>query len=299
MNKPVGTRFRASATALIMGWAVLSAIGGLTLMDLDVFGGIIVGGMALAPVPIWWIHRKNAKNIHITGMAGRAHHAGDRGVVQVRLANENKHSIHEVNLSILQGRREHLETTVVLPGGKSTVINMTIPEGFLRRGKYKLDRATLHSGFPFNMFTTFHYADFDSHLVVYPEVEARAPDWPESSHERRKSRMGDDIVGMRDYQHGDAMRSIDWKQSAKRSSLVVREYDRPQHKSLLFSWDQVESIGLEKGLARLTAWILRAEKAGHNYGLDLGDGPMGPGRGQQHLHACLEKLATFKWGEEA
>lgn len=294
MNKPTGTRFKPSATALIMGWTVLATIGGMILIDSGAVVGMIVGSMALAPVPIWWIHRKNARNIHITGIVGRPYHAGDRGLVQVKVVNKNKYSIHEVNLSILRRMDKYLETTLVLPGGQPTVVNMTIPEGLLSRGRYKLDQATLHTGFPFHMFTTFHHADFDNHLVVYPEVEARAPDWPVSSHERRKSRMGDDIVGMRDYQHGDAMRSIDWKLSARRSSLVVREYDRPQHKSLLFSWDQVEEIGTERGLRRLTAWILRAEGSGHSYGLDLGDGLLGPGRGKEHLHACLEKLAVFR-----
>lgn len=281
-----------------MSWTVLSTIGGLGLIDAEIGVGVLLGSLALVPIPIWWIHRSNARKINIAGISGKPFHSGHRGLVQVDITNNNKHSIHNASLSILKTKKEYLETTLVLPGDKTSTINITIPEGMLGRGKHKLDRATLHTGFPFHMFTTFHQADFESHIIVYPEVETRAPDWPVSDQDRQKSRMGDDIVGMREYQHGDAMRSIDWKLSAKRSSLVVREYDRPQNKSLMFSWEQVEDLGIEPGLRRLTAWILRAERNGRIYALDMGGVICGPNRGQKHLHTCLTKLATYGQSEK-
>ncbi len=58
---------------------------------------------------------------------------------------------------------------------------------------------------------------------------------------------GGEILQLRDYRHGDPLRSIDWKASARRRNLVSRELSEERHLEIMIAIDAGRSSGLAAG----------------------------------------------------
>lgn len=291
---------KRSATLLILSWTPLMLIMWLSLKDAPILVGLAGSIISAIPFSIWWLHRKHANQIKVCGFDAKPFHEGEKGVIRIWTHNKNTHSIHDVGVQIFEQDRHSLSiSSQELPADKTVAFQISTPVGHFKRGRHHMDRATLHTGFPFNFFTTYQHAYFNEDIVVYPAIEDNAPAWPLSQHELKKSRAGEDVVGLRPYQRGDAMRMIDWKQTAKHSNLVVREYERPTHNSLMFNWDDVAHLGTEHALQRLTAWVMRAHTQGYTYGLNMPGQQIASAQGHAHLTQCLTYLALFQTQDQA
>jgi uncharacterized protein (DUF58 family) len=109
-----------------------------------------------------------------------------------------------------------------------------------------------------------------------------------------RARAGEeDFAGLRQYQPGDTLRQIAWKQSARLEWLAVRTHDAPQSAMLYLRWDDTAGLATEQRLSRLTAWVLRADATGRPYTLELPDLVIAPASGAGHCEACLRALALF------
>jgi len=134
-------------------------------------------------------------------------------------------------------------------------------------------------------------------LLVYPRPEHPVPPLPESGagqSQRQTHALGEDPQQLRAYRPGDPLRSIAWKHSARRSSLVVREFARSQGQDLELDWGRLAHLPWERRIARLAAWVDQAEREGRRWRLRLPGQPvLGPDRGPAHRHACLRALALL------
>src|SRR5690606_20624627 len=102
---------------------------------------------------------------------------------------------------------------------------------------------------------------------------------------------------LRAYRAGDPPRTIAWKHSARRDTLVVREFERAEGRELVLDWRDLSALALEPRIARLAAWIDQAEREGRRYRLRLpAQDDIGPGQGPEHRHACLRALALLPDG---
>ncbi|KAF1698905.1 DUF58 domain-containing protein [Pseudoxanthomonas jiangsuensis] len=137
-------------------------------------------------------------------------------------------------------------------------------------------------------------------LLVYPRAEAHPPALPESGGQASHSRphpLGDEPHQLRAYRAGDPPRTIAWKHSARRDSLVVREFERSQGLDVVLDWQALAPLPWERRIARLAAWVDQAERGGRRWRLRLpGQAELGPGRGPDHRHACLRALAVLPEG---
>lgn len=69
---------------------------------------------------------------------------------------------------------------------------------------------------------------------------------------RTSSGSGSELMGFRDYQRGDPLRSIDWKATARRGTPVVRLYATEEHVELVLAVDAGRTSGIQSGpLTRL------------------------------------------------
>ena len=134
-------------------------------------------------------------------------------------------------------------------------------------------------------------------LLVYPRAEANPPPLPDRGDDARRTRLhplGEDPHQLRAYRSGDAPRTIAWKHSARRDSLVVREHERAQQQDVLLDWRALHGLAHEARIHRLAGWVELAEREGRRYRLRLGTQPdLGPGCGPEHRHACLRALALL------
>jgi uncharacterized protein (DUF58 family) len=166
----------------------------------------------------------------------------------------------------------------------------------LRRGWQPIGRIRVWSEYPLGMFHVWSWLHPDGHALVYPRLEANTPPLPESASSANSAtvrRGGDDLSMLRDYRPSDARRLIAWKASARHDALLVKEFDRPQHREVVLAWGSVEGLDLEARISRLASWVELAESMRLPYVLDLPAVRIGPGLGAEHLQSCMRALALL------
>jgi uncharacterized protein (DUF58 family) len=93
-------------------------------------------------------------------------------------------------------------------------------------------------------------------LPVVPDhlhaEDHRAGSAEQGRYVRSSSGSGTELMGFRDYQRGDPLRSIDWKATARRSTPIVRLYATEEHVELVLAVDAGRTSGIQSGsLTRL------------------------------------------------
>ncbi|MCW8182113.1 DUF58 domain-containing protein, partial [Verminephrobacter eiseniae] len=102
--------------------------------------------------------------------------------------------------------------------------------------------------------------------------------------------------GVRAYRRGDPLKLVVWKKAAKSlasgsGDLLSRDAPQIRRHELWLDLAQAALPDPEARIARLTAWVLQADRMGLNYGLRLPGGQIAPGAGAAHRRRCLEALA--------
>jgi uncharacterized protein (DUF58 family) len=115
-----------------------------------------------------------------------------------------------------------------------------------RRGKFQLHQLTLSSSYPFGVVTLSRQLTTDTlEVLVLPQVYNlnRIP-LPviadaNSDGDLNVPQQGgqDEFAAVREYTHGDSLRHIHWRASARQQQLVVKEYERSDRPVLLVALD--------------------------------------------------------------
>jgi uncharacterized protein (DUF58 family) len=113
---------------------------------------------------------------------------------------------------------------------------------FPRRGIYRQDAFNISTKFPFGFLLKTRKVDSEMEVIVYPRVlptEEFYEVLPLISGEMESFQRGrgHDLYSLRDYQLTDSARYVDWKASAKVSSLMVREFTREDERRILLVLD--------------------------------------------------------------
>jgi uncharacterized protein (DUF58 family) len=176
---------------------------------------------------------------------------------------------------------------------------------FPRRGVYQQEALGLRTRFPFGFVEKTRRIDSALQAVVYPAIrppESLYQDWALVSGEVESYTRGrgQDLYGIRAYQNSDSVRHVDWKASAKRDALQVREFTREDQRQVLLILDPCtpeKADGPAGDRAFERAVSLCASLAWHFYEMDsvLGfrtaehDTPLGPAA--EVIYDILKQLA--------
>ena len=197
----------------------------------------------------------------------------------------------------LRVRHGDRAATLSLDGGSG---DATLALPTTGRGWLDVERLQVSTTRPLGLARAWAYAWPSEPLLVYPAPEVDGPPPPGGQGDDAQARLhpaGDDVHHLRGYRRGDSRRAIAWKPSARRDTLMVREYEQPQGADVVLSWAGVASLGHEARIRRLARWVDDAERDGRRYRLVLpGQPAIGPGRGLAHRHACLRALALLSSG---
>lgn len=165
------------------------------------------------------------------------------------------------------------------------------------RGWMDLSRIRVSTTQPLGLVRAWSWFWPEAPLLVYPTPEANPPPLPDTGSHSTRTRvhpLGDELQQLRPYRAGDARRTIAWKHSARRDTLLVREYERPAGTELVLDWQQLHALPHERRISRLARWVDDAEREGRRYQLRLpGTPPIGPASGDAHRHLCLRALALL------
>ena len=176
-----------------------------------------------------------------------------------------------------------------------------------RRGIIKAERITVRSTFPAGLFEHGMTKPLTGEMLVYPairRIHATLLELLASEGEVSTSRRGDsrDFYGIREYRPGDDSRLICWKISAKHGRLMLREFERHEHRGVMILLDgymseqeatrEIELFEKAVSFCASLAWHYVHE--GYDIGLKTPAEYLPPGCGDQHLHRIMEILALVE-----
>jgi uncharacterized protein (DUF58 family) len=182
-----------------------------------------------------------------------------------------------------------------------------------RRGRYRFGPLQLSSRFPLGFLQYRATIEAGDTLLVFPRLGQLTPTWRrwqegiESGMGKSSSRQGlqaGDFYALRDWRSGDSRRWLHWRTSARRQTLVVRQFEQERDRGLavvLDLWqpekpdaDQLDSVEIAVSLAATVAADL-CRAGGRRLCVAVGgddpcfiEGPASPGL----LEEVLGRLAT-------
>jgi uncharacterized protein (DUF58 family) len=113
---------------------------------------------------------------------------------------------------------------------------------FARRGVYRQEALGLRTRFPFGFVEKTRRVNSSLEAVVYPAIEAtdevsQTLALVSGELESCMRGRGHDLYAIRAYQNSDSVRHVDWKASAKRNALQVREFTREDERRVMLVLD--------------------------------------------------------------
>jgi uncharacterized protein (DUF58 family) len=182
----------------------------------------------------------------------------------------------------------------------------SIEQVFPKRGQVLVDGFELSTRFPFGFFRhRRRLRTRDVYIVVYPKPEPVAdelhllPLYTGQTASFRRG-VGHDLLMLRDYQPQDEQRHVDWKATARTRRLTVREFTAEDERRTTVVLDTrlTEDIDEENFRIRFEGGVIQAASLVKHFideraevRLMLGEEQGRFGTGQEHLYACLRRLA--------
>ncbi|MEX8502392.1 MAG: DUF58 domain-containing protein [Leptothrix ochracea] len=195
----------------------------------------------------------------------------------------------------------------------NATLSVTLHVHAPRRGLHALPTLRIESRYPYGLLRAWSIWRPATPIIVWPNPEQPTPAWPQritppSAHPTRPKPVDDareqdmDIDDLRPYRHGDAVRKLAWKATARslaQGGLPLSRETPPSAQSshhaqpVLFDWaDTADLHDPEARLQRLCAWIEHAHPSA--YGLTLpGQPTLNPAEGAEHHRRCLDALARM------
>ncbi|MBO6514768.1 MAG: DUF58 domain-containing protein, partial [Phycisphaerales bacterium] len=182
----------------------------------------------------------------------------------------------------------------------------------VKRGPLKLTRIRVRSSFPFGLFIKSIDFQIPRQTLILPKPLTLAPNQidqliaSEDSISRTTPRRGTglDYVSLRQYQPGDPLRTIAWKQSAKTNTLLVTEYPEPAIEQLTLELavpkTEIEEELFERAIS-LTYTILKSAPPMSRTALSIpwASVAVPPNTGHAHTSRIARALALLDRPESA
>ena len=197
---------------------------------------------------------------------------------------------------------DHLELR--WPGGdtQSLTLDYMTPQQITlwapseRRGYWQPGRLLVQSRFPLGIIRCWSWINLDAAVLIYPKpiaISEPIPQHAQGHHEGDNQRAGgDDFHSLREYQPGDPIKHIAWKQFAKEKGLFIKEYQEALSAEKWLNWNDLH-YPHELKLSGLCYWALKYEKHQQSYGVNLPGFSLSPGHGSAQRAALLTALGEF------
>jgi uncharacterized protein (DUF58 family) len=188
---------------------------------------------------------------------------------------------------------------VVQPGKTETLSFFTT---FPSRGRHRVGDVELSSVYPFNFFVRYWPVDFETSATVFPcplrcdlnlVFLPRGPRDDEG--EEPAAREETDIIGVRPYVEGDAMKRIHWKSSARTGKLQTRLYDGTSTQTgRIIDLDRLVEGDVERGLSMATYAVVESMKSKLPVGMRSREEVFPPAMGFAHKKDLMTRLALYE-----
>lgn len=289
---PTGAGWMLALTLLVLLIASINFQLNLGYLLTFLLAGSAVVGMHVC--------HANLRGITLQLQAPEPHFLGSSMAFKVQLSSARRSPRHGIALAVhgAGGAGPQWVWTDVPAQGQARVQLAFKPA---RRGLQRLPTLTAETRFPLGSFRVWTYWRPAAQVLVYPAPEVPAPPLPPSAPLADGSgsavaQGSGEFDGVRAYRRGDPLKLVVWKKAAKSlasgsGDLLSRDAPQIRRHELWLDLAQAALPDPEARIARLTAWVLQADRMGLNYGLRLPGGQIAPGAGAAHRRRCLEALA--------
>lgn len=223
---------------------VLSGAVGRQLNLLILLGSVLAGPLLFA----LFYGRFALRGLSLVRSLPAHLHAGGRLTVDISASNRRRWS-SVWGLEV----RDEIERQDALESGQATSVNVYFPRiaagatnqldyvGWIqRRGLYRVGPLRIATRFPLGLVRHRVVIDDYAELLVHPKLGRLSHDWAQISREnavggqrmQRRGLVESDFYAVRDWRSGDSRRWIHWRTSARRGSLVVRQFEQRRSQDL-------------------------------------------------------------------
>lgn len=234
----------------------------------------------------------NMSGLSITFVRVSPVFTGETLSVDVLLSQKHPRYRDGLKLSFKEGD----VTTVSMQGKEKVTAHISILAP--KRGHYNPGRLQVESVYPLGLLRVWTKIDLDILCLVYPRPIFNAYEHLNSSGRGEGALQLDDgsedFVGLKDYQPGDSLKRIAWKQYAREQGLYVKHYADYQDERIWLDWDALPGLDRESRLSALTGKLLKLAVTEQHYGLKLPGVNIPPNNGEAHKHQILKELALFE-----
>ena len=295
---------------------LLAGLWALLALPLLVIPGMLavalwwaLGGLALviALLDLWHARRLPAPQAHRelpTALSVQQPH-----LVRVRVTSASLPDSVEL-ADQHPGDDPHTGLPATLPRAKEELTELTYHYRPSRRGPVQFGDLVFWFPSRLKLWQVRKVCDAACTVPVYPDFSRLSHSGLDASHAhlltgtRLQPRRGEgmEFHQLREYHPGDSLRQIDWKATARRRSLISREYQDEQNQQVLIMLDGGRRLGMPVGsltgfdhalnAALLLAWSALKQKDKAGAMLFSGDQPrwLPPVQGQQGINHLLNGL---------
>jgi uncharacterized protein (DUF58 family) len=183
-------------------------------------------------------------------------------------------------------------------GGRETRF---APMTFDKRGEHTMGMVSLHSVFPFNFFTRYKWYSDTSSFVVFPQLEpcelssvCQKERRLKGEHSTDKSGYESDIISIREYVHGDPIKYINWKATAKTGELKTKELSSLAYQPVVIDFTTVDIEDTEQKISCIAYTIVQLVRKNIPIGLRLNGAFFAPAVSNTHKANLLTELALYR-----
>lgn len=222
----------------------------------------------------------SAKDFKLTRSMQRVASIASGHPIEVGIENRGSRSIQvEVAEDTHAGLRVFPEKHQLrLLPGKRTFVSHTMTAH--RRGAYQLEKVYLHAVSRLGFWRQQHDFECPGELHVYPDIK-QIGEYALLARTNRLSQIGvrrtrrpgqdNDFERLRDYQRDDNYRHMDWRSTARRQKLTVRQFQTDQSQRVIFLMDCGRMMTNEYERLSLLDYSLNAVLMLSYVALDQGD----------------------------
>ena len=200
-------------------------------------------------------HRKLSLSVNLNGLF-------ELGVAQP-LQAKLSHSGHLARFA-LRINGEAIPENYLIPSlERKLSIKQPIQSSFKHRGTQQETDIQLYSEFPFSLFSSTQKANFEGLAYVLPppfkdkkRIHKFVKTISQTTHNPHHFIKTNELLGIREYQTGDPLKSIHWKASSRLAQLVSKEYEAEKGQQITLQYysfgqsatDFEESLSLTRTL---------------------------------------------------
>jgi uncharacterized protein (DUF58 family) len=175
------------------------------------------------------------------------------------------------------------------------------------RGWFDLAGLEVLTRFPFGFWERSRAIPMPLRLLVFPKVFERWPEEPsnlavDGEFLGKRLGTGDDLLNFRDFQRGDPVRWIHWKNSAKTDHLTVAVFHHPENRQVIVCLQTAYEENADSNLAahfeEAVSWAATAVYRLIDRGVSVGymdeKARFPPAQGEGHKIQILTHLALLK-----